>query len=125
MSIEERAESIMLCLNNVCNTGYTLQKCDYDFIDKQIDEIKKEVTDVQPVNEWVSVKNNLPEENVKVLIYTEYNAIAYGFFTGAYYNNRPLFAMTINRNSERSWYEEIRVSHWMPLPEPPKGGDTD
>ena len=48
MSIEERAESIMLCLNNVCNTGYTLQKCDYDFIDKQIDEIKKEATDVQP-----------------------------------------------------------------------------
>lgn len=75
---------------------------------------------VQPANQWISVKNNLPKEAVKVLIYTEYNAIAYGFFTGAYYNNRPLFAMTINRNSERSWYEEIRVSHWRPLPEPPK-----
>lgn len=55
MSIEERAESIMLCLNNVCNTGYTLQKCDYSFIGKQIDEIKKEVTDVQPVKHgrWI------------------------------------------------------------------------
>lgn len=37
----------MLCLNNVCNTGYTLQECDYDFIDKQIDEIKKEASDAQ------------------------------------------------------------------------------
>lgn len=77
------------------------------------------------VSKWISVKDKLPKEVVKVLIYTEYNATAYGFFTGAYYNNRPLFAITMNRNSKHSWYEEIRVSHWMPLPEPPKDGDTN
>lgn len=81
------------------------------------------VADTQVMNQWISVKDKLPEEAVKVLIYTEYNATAYGFFTGAYYNNRPLFAITMNRNSKHSWYEEIRVSHWMPLPEPPKDGD--
>lgn len=90
---------------------------------RRIDQMPS--ADVQPVDRWINVKNNLPEEAAKVLIYTEYNVIAYGFFTGAYYNNRPLFAMTINRNSKRSWYEEIRVSHWMSLPKPPKDGDTN
>lgn len=56
MSIEKRAESIMLCLNNVCNTGYTLQDCDYDFIGKQIDEIKKEASDVG-TSKWIECKD--------------------------------------------------------------------
>ena len=37
--IIKRLDSIGLCLNNVCNTGHTMQDCDYEFVDKQCKEI--------------------------------------------------------------------------------------
>lgn len=47
MNIEKRAESIMVCLANVYNTGGVIQKDDYIFINKQIEEIKKEAADMR------------------------------------------------------------------------------
>ena len=75
--------------------------------------------DMQCTNDWVCTEDKLPEEAEKVLLYTTYHTVGYGFFTGAYYNNKPLFAMTRNRQSEHPWYEETRISHWCALPEPP------
>lgn len=76
-------------------------------------------------NDWIPCSERLPEEKRRVLLFTEYKTIAYGYFTGCYYSNKPVFAITISRKSERSWYEENRIAHWMPLPEPPKIGGTD
>lgn len=109
------------CMDCEHSNGILCRACEHQDDMDLIDDMP--TVDIQPVK-WISVKDKLPEEAVKVLVYTEYNATAYGFFTGAYYNNRPLFAITMNRNSEHSWYEEIRVSHWTSLPEPPKDGDA-
>lgn len=80
------------------------------------------VADVQPVDRWVSIEDSLPKPYSKVILYTKYKAIAYGFFRGEYYEGKPLFSMTMSNNAENSWYEEVRITHWQPLPAPPKEG---
>ena len=35
-AILKRLDAIGMCINNVCNTGYTLQECDVSFINEQI-----------------------------------------------------------------------------------------
>ena len=76
--------------------------------------------DVQPIDRWISIEDSLPEPYSNVILYTEYKATAYGFFRGEYYDGKPLFLMTMSDNDENSWYAEVRITHWQPLPEPPK-----
>lgn len=59
------------------------------------------------MNEWISVKDRLPKEGVKVL----------ACYKGAY--------LEICKCSEGVWVNRFGsdytgVTHWMPLPEPPK-----
>lgn len=62
------------------------------------------------VQEWISVKDRLPEHEVDVLCYTIYQEIeilqfdeSVKWWTGSEYD-----------------YEKEQVTHWMPLPQPPK-----
>ena len=71
-------------------------------------------SDVQPVTYWISIKEQIPEEDESVLICT---------FTGARYvatrfDNRFFVGATAS-------FVEEDVTHWMPLPEPPKEGDVE
>jgi hypothetical protein len=66
------------------------------------------------VSEWVSVKERLPEDSKKILLYHQ--------------DGRTLFGLWSNR--KEGWYfdsfgpwEKDEVTHWMPLPEPPKEGE--
>ena len=69
-----------------------------------------ETTDVQP-NRWISVDERLPQDNKDVLVY----AGRRGVMIGLYYS----FLQT--------WldYEGcgLKVTHWQPLPKPPKEDD--
>ena len=63
---------------------------------------------------WISVKDRLPKIRKPVLIYVEYGKIA-----TAYCNNYI--------NKTWGWTDWMRghhsygsVTHWMPLPDPPK-----
>lgn len=66
------------------------------------------------VQEWISVDDKLPEFCVSVL--------ARCFYHGKW---RTLVCHTSKENAGE-WYTDevcqwVKVTHWMPLPEPPKG----
>ena len=63
------------------------------------------------VQEWISVKDRLPEVGKKVLVYCKENKNDYEI--GAYSDTYRGFFV------RQTWYENI--THWMPLPQPPKG----
>ena len=60
------------------------------------------------VQEWISVKDRLPEEEARVLVYLD--------------SNRNYTKTDTDRLINSKWVRWGRdVTHWMPLPEPPKG----
>lgn len=83
--------------------------------------------DVQPVK-WIPVTERLPEEDCKILAacstlhyqricrfaknLTEIDKFVFDGKQGFY-----------DYDSERGYYEVGWVTHWMPLPEPPKDGE--
>lgn len=69
--------------------------------------------------EWISVEDRLPEAEDMVLVATVRGGVYYGFLnhSGKFY--------TANNTLYDSWCWEPDATHWMPLPEPPEGGDGD
>lgn len=65
------------------------------------------------VQEWISVTERLPEEKVNCIVYyrhaycdnDDYWAIGTCFYDGEKFRLNPAY----------------KITHWMPLPEPPKG----
>ena len=65
------------------------------------------------VQEWVSVKERLPQEKVNCIVHykhaycdnDDYWAIGMCFYDGEKFQFNPVY----------------KVTHWMPLPQPPKG----
>ena len=54
------------------------------------------------VQEWISVEDRLPDIGIEVLVYSEDDGICVDYYDGDSFG----------------YYD---VTHWMPLPEPPKG----
>ena len=69
---------------------------------------------------WISVEERLPEENMSVLLLCKNNAIFVGFL-GRYYSKSDELRFLIHTalNSTKR-LNKGRVTHWMPLPEPPQ-----
>ena len=66
--------------------------------------------------EWISVSDRLPEDGIRVLTYADNSAMFVasrddGWYvdTGEYYYSSPF----------------TNITHWMPLPEPPKEENND
>lgn len=67
--------------------------------------------------EWISVKNRLPEEeNAYYLICMGGRTVRVGMYENGYWSYCSGIYMT-----ELAAKPGYRVTHWMPLPEPPKG----
>lgn len=60
------------------------------------------------VQEWVSVEERLPEKSGTYLVIGKSGTP----HTDHFYEHKPYHRIFISRD----------VTHWMPLPEPPKGG---
>lgn len=75
--------------------------------------------DVGPSKQdWISVKDRLPEEGENVLIYTKTNIMFFGMYTKRYgFSEREGFIC----GDGFMWLST--ASHWMPTPEPPKDGE--
>ena len=88
------------------------------------------------VQEWVSVKDRLPDPDQDVILCTReietygkhhekkkiYRNIYMGYFDGDEWLTSYCHGCEyIFRMNEKYPNETIEVTHWMPLPEPPKG----
>ena len=72
------------------------------------------------VQEWIPVTERLPENDVVVIGYTPCD----GFMFVGYYHEEPKYdrkqwkIVTAMRSTK---VMKKKVTHWMPLPQPPKG----
>ena len=73
--------------------------------------------DVQPVK-WISVKDRLPDENQKCLVYRDIDADL-KITTGIWHSEWKAF------DGLRHGTRLEDTIAWQPLPEPPKGGDAE
>lgn len=78
-------------------------------------------TDVQPVNQWISVNDRLPEEEGDVLVW-----IVDGKPDGIHHLESEYIANWEDGNFyDGDWNVINGITHWQPLPEPPKDGDAN
>lgn len=81
------------------------------------------------MGEWISVKDRLPENDGEYLVYTESGDIFNAQFDSccgengefgawhSYYDGHTLGFL------DADWMPYDGITHWMPLPEPPKEDD--
>ena len=61
-----------------------------------------------PKQEWISVEDRLPDENVRVLVWLQDDA-------------KPFTHIDTDRRLHGKWVRWVTdITHWMQLPEPPK-----
>jgi hypothetical protein len=60
---------------------------------------------------WISVKDRMPEPNTVVLVYSNKKGVVIDFFDSYLLTGGEQFLSSSD------------VTHWMPLPEPPKESD--
>ena len=82
-----------------------------DYEQKQIEKIANHlIAHGVTVQEWISVNDRLPEKEGEYITYTDKGEIHFDCFC-IYPNHGTKFWVGGNG----------KVTHWMPLPEPPKG----
>ena len=87
-------------------------RCDQK-IEGLVDDVMYIIAHDVTVQEWIPVEERLPEEKVNCIIYyrhaycdnDDYWAIGMCFYDGEKFQLNPAY----------------KVTHWMPLPNPPKG----
>lgn len=78
------------------------------------------LADVQPVDRWISCKDKMPEEYKTVLVYEKDYGVMIGELEKKFFDTQFFIARKsgmILRTTE--------VTHWQPLPEPPKDGEQN
>ena len=110
-------QSIITCPNAICNF------CEYFKNKSACEKHKKEViadnmiANGVTVQEWISVKDRLPEYSndgfADAVLVTDGFVQHMAYFVGEEWR----FAES-GEIKEPMWY---RITHWMPLPQPPKG----
>jgi hypothetical protein len=72
------------------------------------------------VQEWISVKDRLPDTAERVLVCKTWNGRVYkpeyGYYQDFPKRNGCWYVLT-----EFGYYPQREVTHWMPMPQPPKG----
>lgn len=64
------------------------------------------------MSEWIKCSDEMPEENSKVIAFTAYGEMIFDMhYKWEKYDNEWMSEYTLWRG---------RVTHWMPLPEPPE-----
>lgn len=109
-----KLDTTIIGIDSLVNKASTVEEANVLFTVKSvIYSQQRYFTDVQPVNRWISIKEKLPPEDESVLIYT-----IMGMCVAARWNDRFFVSKTAS-------FAKYDVTHWMPLPEPPKDGEQN
>lgn len=90
----------------LCNELYPDDPCE----PADCDWLRMLEEDAVPVPQWISVKDRMPEDNDRVIAFRPYEAEV------SAYRYSVMWGWALKTSvSHRG------ITHWMPLPEPPKG----
>ena len=92
-----------------------------DIVDRLIEYGVTFAEDNNVPSKWISVKDRLPEEDKKILLLCKNGAMFVGVL-GRYYGGTESRFKICTALASTKLLNKGRVTHWMPLPEPPKGG---
>ena len=96
----------------------------YGLIDQRevVDDIRDfPAADVEPKQKWFSVEDELPEDHRMVLCYTPVDGyICVGFYRTYDWAGKKVTKWNIVTAMRSTKTLTKKVTHWMPLPEPPK-----
>ena len=81
----------------------------------KVKETVHECVDYAPTAEWIDVKDGLPKKIGRYIVHTR-NLTGY-----APLEHNVFVAKSIFDDFAIKYWEDNEVTHWMPLPEPPKG----
>lgn len=122
MSKEKRIEEMQLAMLNATHTRYTSidfvkANCDKEFL---VEANALYNAGYRKQSEWISVDERLPRSQQMVLCYTPCD----GYIFVGYYQkvDSPYWKSYWNIITAMRSTKKItkKVTHWMPLPEPPK-----
>lgn len=87
---------------------------------ENVREAIKKMPTLTPPNEWVAVEERLPEESEGMVLFTNGKAVVSGYRNHMFRlaGEDGIFAPAIRKGGGY-----MRVTHWMPLPEPPTKED--
>lgn len=90
--------------------------------------------EVQPVNQWISVKERFPDKDGDYLCYLECGLAIQATFDSTIASEGDKFPLgewlqVYNSDTrdftDSMWEEYNAITHWQPLPKPPKDGDAE
>lgn len=82
--------------------------------------------DVQPVNQWISVEDKLPIEQGPVLCYARSTTGEGNYRILGTLRNGEFWFLQVGGTQLSFPCLHLKVTHWMPLPDPPvDGGNED
>lgn len=115
--LKKAKSSISVPADNEWDCGYNTAMAEMQEFIKQLP-----AADVQPVPQWISVDDRLPESEKEVLVWYKYTWDAgftsYGFGINVWYSNTKQWR-------DGCLLKSVEVLYWQLLPEPPKDGDTN
>ena len=85
------------------------------------------------MTEWIDVNERLPEDSGKYLVWLGgIDQVGFGKLAhiAHFYSGNGYFSFSLNSAKELgkkscTEIDKLCVTHWMPLPEPPKGKDIN
>ena len=91
-----------------------LYGCDPAYYNVDVRDIAQHLVDhAVAFQKWISVDDRLPEDGVRVLAAHDDGVIRIGICRG-------YFPAVVSKNHTKT-FGIAEVTHWMPLPQPPKG----
>ena len=103
-------------------------RCDQK-IEGLVDDVMDIIVHGVTVQEWISVKDRLPEEDGKYLVFEQNNGRTNTSILRFAKDARKVDRYDFKSRWENAWYEYDSewghytvdsVTHWMPIPEPPQ-----